>query len=47
MNLKERLFKIGSKIRRSFDILIDKSEIHKEYPFYKFFIINQILKDKY
>lgn len=39
MDLKEKLFRIGSKIRRSFDILIDRSEIHKEYLFISFLLL--------
>ena len=41
------LFKIGSKIRRSFDILFDKSEQLVDSPKWRFNLIGQILKDKH
>ena len=38
---------IGSKIRRSLDILLDRSEQFRDNPSYRWEIIFKIFKEKY
>ena len=45
--MRRKIFIILSKLRRSLDILCDRSEVFEDYPLYRFTVIKQILKDKY
>lgn len=47
MNTNRKIGIFLSKLRRSFDMLFDRSEIFDEEPWFRYQIISNIWKDKY